>query len=64
MVRLDRGREVSWPELRRLEMLPVLRLVWLGLEVETEVRDLVGEELTPVTGRVNIWTRRVTCWVG
>ena len=64
MVRLDRGREVSWPELRRLEMLPVLRLVWLGLEVETEVRDLVGEELTPATGRVNIRTRRVTCWVG
>ena len=51
MVRLERGIEVSWPELRRLQMLPVLRLVWLGLEVETEVRDLVGEELTPGTGR-------------
>ena len=51
VVRLERGMEVSWPELRRLQMLPVLRLVWLGLEVETEVRDLVGEELTPGTGR-------------
>jgi len=47
VVRLERGREVSWPELSRLEMLPVLRLFWLGLEVETEVRDLVGEELRP-----------------
>jgi len=47
VVRLDKGRDVSWPELIRLEMLPVLKLFWLGLEVETEWSDLVGEEVTP-----------------
>jgi len=36
VVKLDRGRDVSWPELSKLDMLPVLRLVWLGLEVDTE----------------------------
>lgn len=46
MVKLERGRDVSWLELIKLEMLPVLRLFWLGVEVATDWREVAGEEVT------------------
>jgi len=49
VVKLERGRDVSWLELIKLEMLPVLRLFWLGVEVATDWREVAGEEVTAGT---------------
>ena len=45
-------------QLSSLEMLPVLRLFWLGLEVDTKCSDLVGEEVTPTPGNIIISKNR------